>query len=165
MSNSPRTLPAALFAAVLAIAICWNDSSAFMQRKDKTTILEVPTTGQILDVNYRPEFDEWWIHCREGDNIAVYTYDYRNRIWGKVLFTPKRPDDKAKTQLDRNKEPEKQGATTEPPIPQEQQKPDQKIEKKEDKDLQKERKWWNPLKLLTPPDRRNQGKEPTPGSY
>lgn len=58
--------------------------------KAQVTIYKVPTSGKIMDVIYAPEFDEWWIKCREKDGIAVYTYDRRTGKWGKALFEPRK---------------------------------------------------------------------------
>jgi hypothetical protein len=55
-------------------------------------IFEVPTSGTIMDVTYRPEFDEWWVKCREGDSVVVYSYDPEAKKWGKVRFVRKKPD-------------------------------------------------------------------------
>jgi hypothetical protein len=138
----------AIFAVLLGTSFAVHDSSAFMKRKDKTTVFEVPTTGKILDVKYHPEFDEWWVHCREGDNIVVYTYDHRNQTWAKVLFTPKKPDEKSQKveRLDRTKQPGEPGTVSakeeqkpEPPKPEPKREPD--------------KKWWDPLKLLQSPDK------------
>jgi len=90
----------ALFLIVL-IAI---GASAADKKKEKVTIFEVPTTGQITDVQYRPEFDEWWVTCREGENISVYSYDKRSQRWGQAVFTPRKPDDKTPKGVTREKE-------------------------------------------------------------
>ncbi|MCG8376705.1 MAG: hypothetical protein MI702_09520, partial [Chlorobiales bacterium] len=59
-------------------------------RTDK--IFKVPTTGTIMDVTYRPEFDEWWVKCREGDSVVVYSYVPDTKKWEKVSFVRKKPD-------------------------------------------------------------------------
>jgi len=141
----------AIFSVLLGISFAAHDSLAFMKRKDKTTVFEVPTTGKILDVKHHPEFDEWWVHCREGDNIVVYTYDHRNQTWAKVLFTPKKPDEKAQ----RIERPDKTRPSGEPGIvpPREEPKPEPpKAEPKREPD----KKWWDPLKLLQAPDKAKQ---------
>lgn len=138
----------AIFAVLLGTSFAVRDSSAFMKRKDKTTVFEVPTTGKILDVKYHPEFDDWWVHCREGDNIVIYTYDHRNQTWAKVLFTPKKPDEKSQKveRLDRTKPPGEPGTVP----PKEEQKPEPpKPEPRREPD----KKWWDPLKLLQSPDK------------
>lgn len=58
-------------------------------KKEKPDVFEVPTTGKILDVQYRPEFEEWWVTCREGDNVTIYSYDKRYKRWNQVTFVPR----------------------------------------------------------------------------
>ena len=120
-----------------------------MKRKDKSTIFEVPTSGKILEVNYRAEFDEWWVHCREGETIVVYTYDNRTNSWGKVMFTPKKADDKAKLPLERPTELEKPRIDLDShPM---KEFPEQKQERKDpDKEIKKDKKWWDPFNLIRP---------------
>ncbi|HMK34852.1 MAG TPA: hypothetical protein VK463_07290 [Desulfomonilaceae bacterium] len=140
-------------ACALLVGISWigGEASSFMKRKDKTTVFEVPTSGKIIDVKYHPEFDEWWVHCREGDNIVVYTYDQRNQAWGKVLFTAKKPDERG-TRTDRpdkmklpgdaeTVQPKEEVKPEPPPKPEPRKEPD-KDQKKPD------RKWWDPLNIL-----------------
>jgi len=138
--------------AALAIVLCglvvvsW--ASPVGKKKEKVDTFEVPTTGKIMDVDYRPEFDEWWVKCREGDEIAMYVYEPRSRSWRKVRFAPKKAEQvEAKT--------EKAGETTAPekekqPAPS--VKPEtakSEAKKVPDKDQQpREQKWWSPLKLL-----------------
>jgi hypothetical protein len=133
----------AIIVFVLGISFAGHDALAFMKRKDKSTVFEVPTTGKILDVKYHPEFDEWWVHCREGDSIVVYTYDHRNQTWAKVSFIPKKPEDKAQKieKPDKTKQPGDAGTVA----PKEEPKPEPpKPEPKREPD----KKWWDPLKLL-----------------
>lgn len=135
---------------LLVVSTAAPEVFAFLKRKDKTSVFDVPTTGKILDVKYHPEFDEWWVHCREGDTIAIYTYDHRNRSWGKVLFRPKKTDEKGQ----KAERPDKAGQTgdTEALTPKEEPRSEQlKTEprKELDKEPKKsERKWWDPLKIF-----------------
>ena len=118
------------------------------KKRDRSSVLEVPTTGKIMDVVYQPEFDEWWVKCREGDNICVYSYDARAREWGKVLFVPKSPDEKTGVgnKTSSGGESGKEKATT----------LQDKIEEPKaghGKDSPKaggktDAKWWDPFKIL-----------------
>lgn len=132
---------------------------SFTKKKDKSAVFEVPTSGKIIDVKYHPEFDEWWVHCQEGDNIAIYTYEPRTRTWGKVLFAPKKPDDKV-LKPDQVKEQEKARKPDEMetlPSRQEEKAEDQRSglpKKDQEKDQKKpDRKWWDPLNILKGPDK------------
>ena len=78
----------ALLVCLVMLAVACESVLAAGKKKDRQGIFEVPTTGKILDVEYRPEFDEWWVKCREGDTISVYSYEPRTHSWGKVLFVP-----------------------------------------------------------------------------
>jgi hypothetical protein len=73
----------------LFIVSHWPLTSHCQQVKPKM-IYQVPTSGEIIDVVYRIEFDEWWIKCREGDGIVVYTFDREDKVWGMVRFEPKK---------------------------------------------------------------------------
>jgi hypothetical protein len=134
----------------LSASLGGPDAFAFLKRKDKTTVFDVPTTGKILDVKYHPEFDEWWVHCREGETIAIYTYDHKSRSWGKVQFRPKKHDEKGQKveKTDRAGQPDDGEAVA----PKDEQKPDQpKIEPKREPEKEPkkpDRKWWDPLKIL-----------------
>lgn len=66
------------------------DSTAAEDARQTAPVFEVPTSGTIMDVTYRPEFDEWWIKCREGDSVVVYSYDPESKKWGKVRFVRKK---------------------------------------------------------------------------
>jgi hypothetical protein len=154
MTTRVKILPAIL---VFSIALFLTGQYALSAEKKpaKVPIFEVPTSGKIIDVQYRPEFDEWWVKCREGNDIAIYSYDKMTRKWGRVLFTPKKLDDKAK-QAEGVQEPE----TGSPPgetgvgAPRDQKKPDTgKIEgpkKQSDADQKKggQKKWWDPLNII-----------------
>jgi len=101
-----------------------------------------------MDVVYQPEFDEWWVKCREGDTICVYSYDARAREWGKILFLPKKPDDNAKTS-----EKVRQGVDADKT--REVAMPDKVEEAKHEPakqplrgDRKTDEKWWDPFKIL-----------------
>ena len=95
MTTRVKILPAIL---VFSIALFLTGQYAFSAEKKpaKVPVFEVPTSGKIIDVQYRPEFDEWWVKCREGSDIVIYSYEKLTRKWGKVLFTTKKPDEKGK---------------------------------------------------------------------
>ena len=136
----------------------------------QVTIYKVPTSGKILDVIYAPEFDEWWIKCREKDGIAVYTYDRRKGKWGKALFEPaERSREKSGKESPAKAEAapkESKGTAGTPVKPSADQKAPEKTESKpatsktgpekssapqpEQKPEAKpgNKKWWNPLNLL-----------------
>jgi hypothetical protein len=86
----------ALIAIGVAVAAIGHVAVAAEKPKDKVTTFNVPTSGKIIDVIYSGEFDEWWVKCREGDNIVVYTYDRRSKSWGRVSFVPKAPQETAR---------------------------------------------------------------------
>ena len=124
------------------------------RRTGKISVYEVPTAGKILDVEYRPEFDEWWVKCREGENIAVYSYDNRTQKWGRVQFVPHKPEEKAKGPETSGKGASESG----PPAPASEkgQEPGKNVQPKSDapqkppeKDQKKtDTKWWDPLNVL-----------------
>ncbi len=80
----------------LAVFLLCQPASPFEKKPSKSSVFEVPTSGTIMDVQYHPEFDEWWVKCREGSNIVIYSYEKLTRKWGRVVFTPKKPDEKEK---------------------------------------------------------------------
>jgi hypothetical protein len=144
---------------VLAFSLAFFGENAFSadrpdRRTGKVSVYDVPTTGKILDVEYRPEFDEWWVKCREGENIAVYSYDNRTQKWGRVQFIPHKPEEKAKGPEMPGKGVTESGPAApvagkgqEPgkgvePRSDAQQKPPEKEQKKTDT------KWWDPLNVL-----------------
>src|SRR4030043_839818 len=86
----------AILSTLLIFALACDSGLAQVRKKEKITMFEVPTTGKIMDVEYRPEFDEWWVKCREGDYISVYSYEPKTHSWGKVLFVPKKAEDQDK---------------------------------------------------------------------
>src|SRR5208283_431994 len=87
---------AAILASSLALFLVGQNGLAAEKKPAKVPIFEVPTSGKIIDVQYRPEFDEWWVKCREGNDIVIYSYEKLTRKWGRVLFTTKKPDEKGK---------------------------------------------------------------------
>src|SRR4030042_3626083 len=91
-------------AAFLIFAFACDSAFSEVRKKEKITMFEVPTTGKIMDVEYRPEFDEWWVKCREGDHISVYSYEPKTHSWGKVVFTPQKAEDQDK-KAEQPKEP------------------------------------------------------------
>ncbi len=142
---------------VLSIALSLMGHNAFSAEKksSKIPVFEVPTSGKILDVQYRPEFDEWWVKCREGNDIVIYSYEKMTRKWGKVLFTIKKPDEKGK-----QGEGAQESEIGHPPgetgvgAPKEEKKPEGgKTEgpKKQTDTSQKksdQKKWWDPLNII-----------------
>jgi hypothetical protein len=114
------------------LALPW-EACAVDRKKDLVSMYEVPTTGKILDVEYRPEFDEWWVKCREGDGIAVYSYDKRGQKWGKIVFSPK------KTETAPAGEPL-------PPSPRDLK--SEETAKGQEKKTEKPSKWWDPLNII-----------------
>lgn len=132
----------ALISLVLFVVGMPWEVSAVEKKKDFVNMYEVPTTGKILDVQYRPEFDEWWVKCQEGDSIVLYSYDKRGHRWGKIIFVPKKPGEQA-TAPDRTR-PGPSGET--PPGSPKEGKPEDsgKVqEKKTEKPA-----WWDPLNIL-----------------
>jgi hypothetical protein len=158
----------ATFGIVLSLAVGLKEARS--ADKTQVTIYKVPTSGKILDVIYAPEFDEWWIKCREKDGIAVYTYDRRTGKWGKALFEPGKrstgtsgKESPAKREAAAKESKETAGNRVKPSEDQKAQEkteskpatsktgpeklstphPEQKPEAKPGK-----KKWWNPLNLL-----------------
>jgi len=146
---------AAILAFSLALFLVGQNGLAAEKKPVKVPIFEVPTSGKIIDVQYRPEFDEWWVKCREGSDIAIYSYDKMTRKWGRVLFTPKKLDEKGK-QAEGVQESETGSPSGETGVgaPREQKKQDTgKIEgpkKQSDVDQKKgsQKKWWDPLNII-----------------
>lgn len=97
---------------ILLILSCVGFALAQKQEVKNNITYKVPTTGKIIDVDYWLEFQEWWIKCREGDGIAIYTYDKDNEAWGKVKFVPSPPDGASKDKKPASKEPAKQSDET-----------------------------------------------------
>jgi hypothetical protein len=91
MTKALKLLPSlAIALAITAVALAAEKDN----RKHNT--FEVPTTGRIIDVTYMPEFDEWWVKCREKDGISVYTYDRRSKEWQRARFVAVPPKNENK---------------------------------------------------------------------
>jgi len=148
-----RILPVVLV-VLLALPLGAECSPPLAKKRNRTSVFQVPTTGKIMDVTYHPEFDEWWIKCREGDDISVYTYDTRSREWGKVRFTTKkpggqeRPVEKPGETVGRDREQQKQDQ----PIRHEEPKSEPKKEPGKEQDSSGKR-WWDPIRLLKQGDK------------
>ena len=153
----------AIFLVVIccAVFLLGHEAWAAEKAREKSTTLNVPTSGKIMDVTYMPEFDEWWVKCREGENIAVYSYDRRAKTWGRVLFTRKQSEGKAQTPVTGEKpgktEPTPDSQVDEPGKgtitegrPEEPLKQGTETKKEEEKRPTKGEKmqWWNPLNIL-----------------
>jgi len=154
-----KYLPAIL-ALVLVSCLTARDGGASDKQKDDPSIFRVPTTGTIVDVTYTPEFDEWWVKCREGNNLAVYSYDRTAGSWAKVLFIPTKPGKKppepaqVKKKAPEAEKPEKKAPLDEAvPAPEAVKKPAPEV-KPDAEDTQpppkpkEKKKWWNPLNIL-----------------
>jgi len=109
------------------------------KKKETSNFYEVPTSGKIIDVEYRPEFDEWWVKCREGETIAVYSYDKRGHRWGKIVFSPKKSEEQAKPAPAGESEPLRQEGKPDAKPRAPATKPDRKSDKA---------KWWDPLNII-----------------
>lgn len=159
--------------AVVALIFLAGGAGAASQdtKPDRPTVYKVPTPGKIVDVEYRPEFDEWWVKCREDGAIAVYSYDHKAKKWGKVLFVPEKPQPipqraekdvrlekpqvKPPDATPQPKKKQKEGDKAKPAGDGEETIPDEvkPPETKKDEPPQKEekagtKKWWNPLEIL-----------------
>ena len=124
---------------VLGLLALGQFAYAAEKKKDVINFYEVPTSGKIIDVEYRPEFDEWWVKCREGETIAVYSYDKRGNRWGKMVFAPKKSEEQVKPGSAGDAGPSSQGGKP-GAGPQD---PAKKPESKSDKT-----KWWDPLNII-----------------
>ncbi|MFH0823324.1 MAG: hypothetical protein V2B18_11285 [Pseudomonadota bacterium] len=159
------TLPVIIMALVVGGHVL-SRAAQPLEKKGRAAVYEVPTSGTILDVTYRPEFDEWWIKCREGDAIAVYSLDQRTNKWGKVHFVtkpagkqPEKPEkvpSKPKPQpeahpekppssdaVDVEKPKEPQSITVKQIVPEGTKEEPPKKEAPEEKS-----NWWNPANIL-----------------
>jgi len=128
----------------------------------KSQVFQVPTDGKIMDVIYSSEFDEWWVKCREGENIAVYSLDQRSGKWARVLFTPKKPLEESKEteakKPDARPDPDPERKAPVPPSKEQKPaKPAEPIAEKPKTDAvipakAPERpdatRWWDPLNLV-----------------
>ncbi|MFH1116831.1 MAG: hypothetical protein V1792_23185 [Pseudomonadota bacterium] len=155
--------------AVYAVLLMFpgTDARLWAEETKTTTTYAVPTTGEIMDVMYLPEFDEWWVKCREGKGVSVYSYDKRSKKWGQALFLPEKAVEKSKsgTRAKTDREPEKPDKTVSPGTavkgedrPSEKSKSDgvgpdgasvsSSQEQGGGDSGAKKKKWWDPLDLL-----------------
>jgi hypothetical protein len=154
MAIGLKKLPA-IFVLSVALSLVGHNALAAERKPAKIPVFEVPTTGKIMDIQYRPEFDEWWVKCREGNDIVIYSYDKIARKWGKVVFTTKKPGEKGKQAEGA------QGSVIGHPTSEtgvgatrEQNKPDgskaEASEKQTDSGRKKsdKKKWWDPLNII-----------------
>lgn len=164
------TLTAIAAAVLLQI---WPAAASVVGAEDRegpVARFNVPTEGRIMDVKYMSPFDEWWVKCREGESIAIYSLDRQTGKWGRVVFTPKKPAEEAKETAEKPKaepEPEKQptkprkepkppAKEVEPPVeeeaepPAETSKPEPAEKKPESGESGKKKNsdWWNPINIL-----------------
>jgi hypothetical protein len=154
MTNRVKYLHA-IFVFSVALLMLGQDALSAEKKPAKPPVFEVPTSGKIMDVQYRPEFDEWWVKCREGNDIVIYSYEKLTRKWGKVLFTIKKTDEKGKqTEATQESEIGHPPGETGVGAPKEERKPDGgKAEgpKKQTDTSQKksdQKKWWDPLNII-----------------
>lgn len=127
------------------------------EKTEKAVVFEVPTSGQIMDVVYIPEFEEWWVKCREGNSISVYSYDKRNRKWGRARFIPVPPGEKTAKGKEAVK-PSPKAAPPEQATGPSTETNEQKMKPEEPKPAAKppvekappvqQQKWWDPFGLL-----------------
>lgn len=116
--------------------------------KSSVTVLQVPTTGSILDVTYMPDFQEWWVKCREGDKIVVYSYERLIKTWRKVIFEAKKPDTTPTTKKPESSKPAPIPPATEQTEPARKEEPRPaaiKLEKKQEEARPDKTKWWDPI--------------------
>ena len=133
------------FTVFLIVSFACGSGFAQAKKKEKITVFEVPTMGKIMDVEYRPEFDEWWVKCREGDHISVYLYEPKTHSWGKVLFIPKKAEDqeKRKEKTTETSISEKDKASEKAATDKSKSSPEKETAKPEPN-----KKWWDPLNIL-----------------
>jgi hypothetical protein len=140
-----RSVLPVVLVGVLALALTCHAAPVTGKKRDRPAVFEVPTTGKILDVEYRPEFDEWWVKCREAENISVFVYDPKTQTWGKVLFVPKKLEDHpAKVEAPKETtaaEKERLSAQKPPPA---------QVKPQTDKDGTKDdkKRWWDPMTII-----------------
>ncbi|MEW6533795.1 MAG: hypothetical protein AB1473_23395 [Thermodesulfobacteriota bacterium] len=148
--------------AFVIAAWCFQAASAAERAKVKSQVFQVPTDGKILDVIYSSEFDEWWVKCREGENIAVYSLDQRSGKWAKVLFTAKKPPEEGKEAEAKKPEvrPDPDAERKAPAASPKEQKPAKPTEPSAEKpkteavqptkapDKPETSRWWDPFDLV-----------------
>ena len=150
----------ALVLTLTFVVLGWICSAAETP-KGQPPIFKVPTTGTIIDVIYVPEFDDWWVKCREGESVAVYSYDRQRKKWGKVVFVPDKAKAAAmKREMTETEKPSKPALETKPPVPAEGMKTPSVPEKKKElapvpqkssqpkEKKQFKHKWWDPLGII-----------------
>jgi hypothetical protein len=163
MSKTQRHVLVIGLAFVVA-AWSFQAVSAAERAKVKSQVYQVPTDGKILDVIYTSEFDEWWVKCREGENIAVYSLDQRSGKWAKVLFTPKKPLEESKEaeakkpearpELDADAErkapaaPPKEQKPTKPTEPAAEKPKAETVQPAKTPEKPDTSRWWDPLDLV-----------------
>ncbi len=144
--------------SLLAFSFLCPSAFASDKGKPKVTRFEVPTPGTIIDVEYAPGLDEWWVKCREGNGIALYSFDPQSRTWGKVIFVPKKPGPPAKetegaqpppppAPEEKPAEPPEEAAPPAAPAAPEKVQPESSPGGKK-KPPPEEKSWWNPMKYL-----------------
>ncbi len=140
MGNNP-VIARACLAVMLSLGLLFvgRFAEAAEKKKEVINFYEVPTSGKIIDVEYRPEFDEWWVKCREADTIAVYSYDKRGNKWGKIVFAPKKSEEQGKPGAAGDTGPSSKGEKTGSGPQFQTKKPESKSHKT---------KWWDPLNII-----------------
>ncbi len=150
-----------LMLLLTTVLSAWAGQPGKAAKPEVTDTIEVPTTGQIMDVRYYPEYGQWWIKCREGSNITVYTFDDRSKKWGSMIFVPKKPTpaEKKPDTARQDKTKEERGAETKTDKPQPEKDgsvPDKAAEQAKPEALKKEmkkegpaaKKWLNPFEVI-----------------
>lgn len=116
--------------------------------KAPVTTLHVPTTGTILDVTYMPDFQEWWVKCREGDKIVVYSYERLIKSWRKMVFEVKKPETMPAAKKPEQTQPGSTPAAVEhmeAPKKEESRPTAVKTETKQEEAPPAKKKWWEPI--------------------
>ena len=146
MGNSPvMTRAHSTLFFLLGLLMVGQFSYAAEKKRETINLYEVPTSGKIIDVEYRPEFDEWWVKCREGETIAVYSYDKRGNRWGKIVFAPKKTEDRTKPGEKTKATP---GTDTEPLTQEEKAGPRSKDQEPKQDGKSDKTRWWDPLNII-----------------
>jgi hypothetical protein len=143
---------AIILASILVLGAVGESALATDKKKVRSTVIKVPTTGSIIDVVHSPEFHEWWVKCREGNAIVIYSFDKETKKWGRVVFTPGPPDDKGLKEEAAGKT-EKDPTVDDGPSPTEETKKEEPPRSEPEKDPKKDqppekRKWWDSLNIF-----------------
>ncbi|AFM24396.1 hypothetical protein [Desulfomonile tiedjei] len=147
LSFSTKLLLIGALGLFLLIFSLESSAHALEKKSERMSLFEVPTTGKIMDVEFRPEFDEWWVKCREGENISVYTFDRRANKWGRVQFMPRKAD--AKTHVEEPEKPAIPQSAPAPKPPEPVKPPETKPEPTKPPEQKKtETRWWDPLNVF-----------------